>query len=124
MNLAPDKTPHSATTVNWQDPDLQALLSKSENWRFDNRGGHTEQDVHVYLGWSGTVAHEAKLVWEKDQAVVLVTDFPIGPGEQVRLERPLGDRTRTLWGQMVEGREGNREEDKQKGLLVYWLRVS
>lgn len=113
----------SNVRVNWNDPELASLLQRSEAWQLDNRGGHAAQDVQVYLGWSGTVGRSALLVWERDQSVVLETNFPIGQGEQVRVDKHLGDRIRTLWGVVVEGREGSREEDRSKGVHLYWLQV-
>lgn len=114
----------SNTNVNWDDPQLVSLLRRSEQWSIDNRGGFSPQDVHVYLGWSGSVGRTATLVWERDNAIVLETTFPIAQGEQVRIDKHLGNRIRTLWGVVVEGREGFREEDRQKGIHVYWLQVS
>ena len=109
--------------VNWDDPQLVSLLRRSEQWSLDNRGGFSSQDVQVYFGWSGSVGRTATLVWERDNAVVLETTFPIGQNEQVRVDKHLGDRIRTLWGVVVEGREGFRDEDRQKGIQVYWLRI-
>ena len=109
--------------VNWDDPQLVSLLRRSESWSIDNRGGFTPQHVQVYLGWSGTVGRSATLVWERDSAAVVETTFTLPQGEQVRIDRHLGDRIRTLWGVVVEGREGYREEDRRKGLHVYWLQV-
>ncbi|RDS84950.1 hypothetical protein DWU98_03110 [Dyella monticola] len=114
----------SNVSVNWDDPQLVSLLRRSEQWSIDNRSGFSPQDVHVYLGWSGSVGRPATLVWERDNALVLETTFPIAQGEQVRVDKHLGNRIRTLWGVVVEGREGFREGDRQKGIHVYWLQVS
>lgn len=113
----------SNVRVDWSDPQLESLLHRSESWRLDNRGGYSPQDVQVYLGWSGTVGRAAVLVWERDQSVVLETDFPIGQGEQIRVDKHLGESIRTLWGVVVEERKGQREEDRLKGLHLYWLHV-
>jgi len=113
----------SSTRVNWNDPELSSLLKRSETWQLDNRGGFTPQDVQVYLGWSSTVGRSAVLVWERDKSVVLEVDFPLGKGEQVRVDKHLGDSIRTLWGVVVEGREGVREEDRKRGIHLYWLQV-
>ncbi|GLQ95083.1 hypothetical protein [Dyella acidisoli] len=109
--------------VDWDDPKLMSLLERSERWSIDNRGGFSPQGVEVYFGWSGSVGKTATLVWERDNAIVLETTFPIGQGEQVRVDKHLGDRIRTLWGVVVEGREGFRDEDRQNGIHVYWLKV-
>lgn len=115
--------PAGKTGVDWDDPKLVSLLRKSEQWSIDNRGGFSPQNVEVYFGWSGSVGRTATIVWEHDNAVVLETTFPIGQGEQIRMDKYLGDRIRTLWGVVVEGREGVREEDREKGIHVYWLKV-
>jgi len=115
---------HAASVrVDWDDPGLVSLLRRSEHWSIDNRSGFTPQDVQVYFGWSGSVGRAATLVWERDNAVVLETHFPIGQGEQLRVDKHLGHRIRTLWGVVVDGREGYREEDRQKGVHVYWLQI-
>jgi hypothetical protein len=113
----------SNLSINWNDPELASLLQRSEGWKLDNRGGHTPQEVQVYVGWSGTVGRTARLVWERENAAVLETNFPIGPGEQVRIDKHLGDRIRTLWGVVLEGREGSREEDRLRGIHLYWLQT-
>jgi hypothetical protein len=118
--------PHTQVSnvrVNWSDPDLSSLLKRSEGWQLDNRGGYTPQEVQVYVGWSGTVGRSAVLVWERDKSAVLETNFSIGQGEQVRVDKHLGDRIRTLWGVVVEGRAGFREEDRRRGVHLYWLQV-
>ncbi len=88
----------SNTRVDWSDPQLESLLRRSEGWQLDNRGGYSPQDVQVYVGWSGSVGRSAVLVWERDKSVVVQTDFPIGKGEQVRVDKHLGESIRTLWG--------------------------
>lgn len=116
-------TQASPVRVDWDDPKLVSLLQRSEQWSIDNRGGFSPQDVQIYFGWSGSVAKTATLVWERDNAVVLETTFPIGQGEQIRVDKHLGHRIRTLWGVVVDGREGYRDEDRQRGVHVYWLQV-
>jgi hypothetical protein len=113
----------SKIRVDWNDPELAALLKRSEEWQLDNRGGFAPQDVQVYLGWSGTVGRSAVLVWERDKSVVLEASFPLTKGEHVRVDKHLGDRIRTLWGVVVEGREGLRVDDRTHGVHLYWLQV-
>jgi hypothetical protein len=118
--------PHTQVSnvrVDWNDPELAALLTRSDSWQLDNRGGYTPQDVQVYLGWSSAVGRTAVLVWERDTSVVLETTFALGKGEQVRVDKHLGDRIRTLWGVVMEGREGFREQDQARGIHLYWLQV-
>jgi hypothetical protein len=113
----------SSTRVNWNDPELASLLQRSAAWQLDNRGGFIPQDVEVYLGWSGTVGRSAKLVWEREKSAVLETNFPMGQGEQVRLDKHLGESIRTVWGVVLEGREGYRDGDRERGIHLYWLQV-
>lgn len=113
----------SNVRVDWDDPELASLLKRSEGWQLDNRGGFSPQDVQVYLGWSSTVGRTALLVWERESSIVLETTFAIPDGEQVRVDKHLGDRIRTLWGVVLEGREGFREDDRKRGVHLYWLRV-
>ncbi|GLQ90181.1 hypothetical protein GCM10007898_37560 [Dyella flagellata] len=123
MGMGKTDTWVRSVSVDWDDPQLVSLLRRSENWSIDNRGGYTPQHVQVYLGWSNSVGRSATLVWERDTSVVLEATFPLARGEQVRVDKHLGHRVRTLWGVVVEGREGNREEDRRKGIHVYWLQV-
>jgi hypothetical protein len=121
-----DQTPHtraSSLRVDWSDPELESLLRKSESWSLDNRGGFNPQEIQLYMGWSGSVGRSALLVWERDKSMVVETNFPIGTGEHVRIDKHLGQSIRTLWGVVADGREGSREEDRKLGLHFYWLHV-
>lgn len=118
--------PHSkvpSNQVDWSDPQLEALLRKTESWKLDNRGGFPTQDVHVHVGWGANTGRKAILVWEKERVLVLETRFLIPKGEHVRVDRYYGDGVRTVWGVVAEGREGFREEDRQNGVYVYWLHM-
>ena len=110
--------------VNWSDPELASLLNRSDGWKLDNRGGYASQNVEVFAGWSSAAGRPAALVWERDQSAVIAADFPIGQGEQVRVERHMGGNVRVLFGVVIEGREGFREDDAQRGIRLYWLRVT
>jgi hypothetical protein len=119
------RSPHvSHIPVDWSDPELSSLLTRSEGWQLDNRGGHAPQTVEVFVGWSAATGRPAALVWERDQSTVIAADFPIGQGEHVRVERHMGSNVRTLFGVVIEGREGFREDDVQRGVRLYWLRVN
>jgi hypothetical protein len=117
-------TPVSRIPVNWSDPELASLLNRSKGWQLDNRGGYASQDVQVFVGWSSAAGRHAALVWERDQSAVIAADFPIGQGEQVRIERHMGDNLRIVFGVVIEGREGFREDDVKRGIRLYWLRVT
>lgn len=109
--------------VDWSDPRLEALLRKSEHWTLDNRGTYTPKDVEIQLGWGASTSRPAILVWERDQVMMLETRYPIPVGEQVRVDEPQGERMRTVWGIVVEGREGFRTEDREKGIHLHWLHL-
>lgn len=113
----------SNNQVDWDDPRLQSLLSKTESWKLDNRGSFAPIDVQLHLGWGATSGRHATLVWETDQVMVVETRFSIPRGEQVRVDRLFAGSVRTVWGVVADGREGFREEDRQNGVYVHWLHV-
>ncbi|GGA06580.1 hypothetical protein [Dyella caseinilytica] len=107
--------------VDWDDPHLQRLLSKTDGWKLDNRGAFTAINVQLHVGWGASTGRHATLVWESDQVMVLETRFLIPQGEQVRVDRIQAGVARTVWGTVVEGREGFREDDRRDGIYVHWL---
>lgn len=109
--------------VDWNDPHLQSLLSKTESWTLDNRGAFAAVDAQIHMGWGASTARQAVLVWESDQVMVLETRFMIPQGEHVRVDRVQAGVLRTTWGMVVEGRAGFREEDRQQGIFVHWLHM-
>jgi hypothetical protein len=109
--------------VDWDDPQLQKLLSKTESWTLDNRGAFTATNVQIHVGWGASGGRHALLVWESDQVMVLETRFLLPQGEQVRVDRVQAGTARTVWAAVVEGREGFREEDRKNGVYVHWLHV-
>jgi hypothetical protein len=109
--------------VDWSDPRLAELLRRSENWKLDNRGNYDPKEVQIHLGWGANTARNAVLVWERDQVMMLETRFPISLGEHVRVDEPRGETMRTVWGIVVEGREGFRAEDRENGIHLYWLHL-
>jgi hypothetical protein len=109
--------------VDWSDPRLQELLRRSENWKLDNRGTYTPKDVMIHLGWGASTGRPAILVWERDQVMMLETRYAIALGEQVRVDEPQGERLRSVWGLVVEGREGFRAEDRANGVHLHWLHL-
>ncbi|WP_243042100.1 hypothetical protein [Dyella sedimenti] len=117
------RKPHTNNRVDWNDPRLQALLRRSEEWKLDNRGTYEPRDVQVHLGWGATTARPAVLVWERDQVMMLETRFPIPMGEHVRVDVPKGDGMRSLWGIVAESREGFRAEDRANGVHLHWLHL-
>lgn len=117
------KPPPSRNVVDWNDPHLEALLRKTESWKLDNRGSFQPQHVQIHIGWGAAVGQPAVLVWERDQAMVLETRFQLQQGEHIRVDIHLGDRLRTAWGVVVEGREGQRAEDRAHGVHIYWLHM-
>ena len=117
------KSPKSGHRVDWNDPDLQSLLSKTEHWKLDNRAGHVTQDVQIHIGWGMGADKPAVLVWERDKTMVLETAFEMPIGEHVRVDRLLDDGMRSVWGVVADGREGRREGDREHGVRVYWVHV-
>ena len=119
------KTPArmSGHRVDWDDERLSALLKKTEGWTLDNRGSAEPQAVQLHVGWGASSGRHADLVWERAQAVVLVTAFAIPVGEHVRIDRHLGEDLRSAWGVVVDGREGFRAEDREAGAWVHWVHL-
>ena len=113
----------NANQVDWSDPDLKALLDRSEGWTLDNRDTAEPLDVQLHVGWGASSGRHASPVWERDQAVVLVTGFAIPVGEHVRIDRHAGEEVRSAWGVVVDGREGFRAEDREAGAWVHWVHV-
>lgn len=118
----------SVGTVDWSDPHLESLLQKADGWRLDNRNGQPPQEVqiHVKSGWtaSSVISKPALVVSRDEQTMVLVTRFPVSQGEHVRVDSQHEDGTHTVWGWMLEGREGHRVEDREQGLFLNWLRIT
>lgn len=116
--LSANKPSHK---VDWNDPQLQALLGKIEGWNLDNRELHPRQDVLVQIGWGAGGDRPAVLVWKRERVMVLEASFQIPVGEHVLVNILLGHSTRSVWGVVVEGREGRRDGDTEAGVRVYWL---
>ena len=111
--------------VDWNDPQLSALLRKAEGWKIDNRTDSPPQEVQIQVagGWGDNgVSAPALLVSEADGAMVLVTRVPLAHGEHVRVNGQREGGQQTRWGVVVEGREGHRAEDREHGLYLNWLR--
>ncbi|MGO4701444.1 hypothetical protein [Dyella sp. 2RAB6] len=119
------KTPARLTgnRVDWDDERLSALLKKTESWTLDNRDSADPLEVQLHVGWGASSGRHASLVWERDQAVVLVTAFVIAVGQHVRIDRHVGEEVRSAWGVVVDGREGFRAEDREAGAWVHWVHV-
>ncbi|HUB91930.1 MAG TPA: hypothetical protein VMA74_19570 [Dyella sp.] len=113
----------SNNQVDWNDPRLEALLRKTEEWKLDNRGAFPAQDVQIHIGWGASAARKATLVWEAERVMVLAANFLIPQGEHVRVDRISAGSLRTVWAVVAEGREGFREEDKENGVYVHWLHI-
>ena len=117
----------SVGTVDWNDPNLDALLQKVDGWRLDNRSDQPPQEVqiHVSSGWTANsvVSKPAQLISMDERTMVLVTRFPVPQGDHVRVDSQRADGMHTVWGWIVEGREGYRVEDREHGLFLNKLRI-
>lgn len=109
--------------VDWDDDRLAALLKKTESWTLDHRGTFEPREVLLHIGWGASSGRTAMLVWEREQAVVVVTAFPMPIGEHVRIDRYAGEEVRSAWGVVADGREGFRAEDRESGAWVHWLHL-
>ena len=111
----------SANSVDWSDPQLQSLLSKTEGWSLDNRGVFAPVACELQIGWGAGSAKSATLVFERGGVMVIEARFIIPKGEQVRVDRHQAGMLRSAWGFVVDGREGYRAEDRANGVHVYWV---
>ena len=126
----------NANQVDWSDPDLKALLDRSEGWTLDNRSGFEAQRVEVHIGWGASGGRPALLVWERGQALVLETQFPIAKDEKLRIDRHtatglrrppivlvllLATGLRSVWGVVADGRKGTRTDDEENNIYVHWV---
>ncbi len=120
-----DSSPPRATgnNVDWSDPRLQSLLSKTEGWSLDNRGVFSPVPCELHVGWGAGAGKPATLVFERDGVMVVEATFLIPQGEQVRVDRTPAGALRSSWGTVAEGRDGNRAEDRANGIRVYWIHV-
>jgi hypothetical protein len=109
--------------VDWNDPELQALLQRSESWTLDNRGSFSRQDVELHVGWGAGSGRPAVLVWERGQALVVETQFPLAKDEPVRVDRHTPAGLRSVWGVVADGRKGTRSEDEAQGIYVHWVHL-
>lgn len=111
------------SSVDWDDPNLKSLLSKTEGWSLDNRGVFSPIPCELHIGWGAGVAKAATLVFQRNDVLVVEAPFVIPLGEQVRVDRIQAGTSRSSWGAVMEGRAGSRAEDLANGVHVYWIHV-
>jgi hypothetical protein len=111
----------SLNSVNWSDPQLQTLLSKTEGWSLDNRGVFVPVACELQIGWGAGAVKSATLVSEGNGVMVIEARFIIPKGEQVRVDRLQAGTLRSAWGSVVDGREGYRAGDRANGIHIYWV---
>ena len=110
--------------VDWSDPELQSLLSKTEHWQLDKRRSFSSQEVRIHLRWDAGTSREARIVDRREAVIVLLTTFPLPAGEQVRVDRPRDDPGTPLWGVVIQSRPGTRAEDLAQGAHLHWVRLA
>jgi hypothetical protein len=122
-HITKSKLSTNNSTVDWNDPHLEALLRKTESWKLDNRSAFTAEEVQLHVGWGASATRKAMLVWEVERVMVLETHFRMPQGEHVRVDRIYADGIRTMWGVVADEREGFREEDRENGVYVHWVHM-
>lgn len=115
--------PPSGNSVDWSNPELQALLDKTEGWSLDNRGVYTPVPCELHVGWGAGTGRPAMLVYERGNVMVLETRFALPKGEPVRVDRLRAGTMSSTWGIVADGREGFRGEDRANGIHVHWVHV-
>ena len=115
--------PPSGNNVDWNDPQLQSLLDKTEGWSLDNRGVFSPIPCELHIGWGAGAVRGATLVFERAGVMVVEANFLIQVGEKLRIDRFVMGALRSSWGTVAEGRMGHRAEDLANGTRVYWLHV-
>lgn len=116
----------SVGSVDWNDPKLNDLLKKVDNWNIEHRSQLPSQDVQIRVacGWNTSAVNKpALLISELDDVMVLATRFPLPHGEEVQVTSQTGGHSRMSWGVVVEEREGHRAADREQGLFLSWLRL-
>lgn len=115
--------PRSGNTVDWNDPQLQSLLDKTEGWSLDNRGVFSPVPCELHIGWGAGAVRGATLVFERAGVMVIEANFLIHVGEKLRIDRLVLGALRSHWGTVAEARDGHRAEDRAHGIRVYWVHV-
>jgi hypothetical protein len=121
MNHHPKRP--SGHTVDWNDPQLQSLLDKTDGWSLDNRGVFSPVPCELHIGWGAGAVRGATLVFEQNGVMVIEANFSIQVGEKLRIDRLVLGALRSNWGTVAEGRDGHRAEDRANGIRVYWVHV-
>lgn len=113
--------------VDWSDPHLSSLLEKADSWRLDHRSNLPPQEVqiHVNTGWvtANMTCKPALVVANTEDTLVLATGFPVPLGDHLRVDSQRVDGTHTVWGKVIEEREGHRTGDRERGLFLNWVRL-
>ncbi len=107
--------------VDWNTPELDALLKKSDSWQIDSRSYNARQEVEIHIGWGTHRCEPASVACEDDRAIVIETTASIASGEHVRVDKLSDNRTHSQWTIVMEGRPGVRESDRERNNHVYWL---
>jgi hypothetical protein len=112
------------SAVDWNTPELDALLKKSDSWQIDSRSYNACQEVEIYIGWGTHRREPASVACEDDGTAIIETAASIASGQHVRVDKASGDKTHSQWAIVTGGRPGVREGDKRRNSHVYWLRFT
>ena len=113
--------PISLSPINWEDPKLSELLSKSENWTFDNRLEYPPKEVDLHIGWEISAGKKAKLLLAQNDLAILSSSFRLFKGDNLRINKTFNENTHTLWGIVKESRPGTRPNDN--GVFIHWVHI-
>lgn len=117
-----------AVDVDWDDPQLQDLLKKTEGLRLDNRNTFHARWVKWLPGWhldAAAVAWQpALLVWDDHQGRLMLQTRTqaLQVGDPVALDlASQGLSPRIVFGEVLQSRPGLRPQDQ--GQEVFFARI-
>ncbi|WP_449371408.1 hypothetical protein [Thiomonas sp.] len=111
--------------VDWDTPEMQALLRKTAHLHIDQRNVVTKRPVMLRLGWYDR-AEARPALWvdrgEPEADRIVLTQYPLEVGDPVMLEirRPQPKGAEAVYAEVLSCRKGQRIDDD--GLYVLKLR--
>jgi hypothetical protein len=119
-----------AVDVNWDDPQLQDLLKKTEGLRLDDRNTFHARWVKWRLGWHQDAQaaswQAGLLVWDDHQGrlVLQTRSQELQAADPVAVDlAPQGMPARIVLGEVLQSRPGQRAEDQGREVFFTSIQV-